>query len=630
MFIKVRLRLRQVKTTVNVLVVLVSVFPINSSEWFSYGADVGSSHYSELKQIDKANVSKLIERWRWKVDDPSPKKAWPTVAGDFQATPISNKGIIFVPTPLNRVVALNADTGIKSWEFDPHTYLRGPILSSVGSIQRGLAIWTAGPKHQSRIISGARMDLWALALDTGIPIQSFGHNGKVDVSSHLKRKGRLVGASMTSPPLVVGDIIIAGYSVSDMLRGYADTTGEVLAFDVVTGALRWKFETVKYGATWSKGKFSKLNDGHVNVWAPISADSKLGLVYLPVSAPGNDYFGGARLGDNLYSDSLVCLDIATGKKKWSFQTVHHDLWDYDLASAPILADGLTGGSQSHGVIQLTKSGFIYAFDRSTGKPLSTIVEREVSQSVIPGEVSSRTQPFVLDWPVLCEQGFDLSKVIDSTLKLSQQASKLIAGFKLGPLFTPPSVEGTISMPGVFGCVNWGGGAYHAARGILVVKTSQIASLLKVVPVSSDNGNAVYAHIGDSDVSMEQGFPISKPPYGELIAIDINSRTVIWRVPAGDWPFIRQHPLGKGVKFPKRLGSPGRSGPIVTSTGLVFAGNGDSALRAYSLESGVELWSSQLGADTHGTPMTCRARSGNQMIIVAAGQGTTSELIAFSL
>jgi len=438
-----------------------------TDEWNSYGGDIGSQHCSRLRQIDSANVKDLKLRWVWKPSEMQLVSGREIKVGPFQATPIVVGNLLIFPTPLNRVVALNSETGAIVWTFDPRSYEKVPLITSMGFIHRGVAMWRGTSKEGPRIYFNSRQRLWALNLQDGTPIKTFGGGGSIDLARNLRRPGKPWFVNSTSPPIIIGGVLIVGHCVSDIGNYKTDTTGEVQAFDVLDGHTLWKFNTVLDDGSWSKGTAPWLNDGHTNVWGPLSGDESQNAVFVPVSAPGSDHYGGARIGDNQLSDSIISLDVRTGRRRWSFQTVKHDLWDYDLAAAPIVADLKSGRGSKPLVIQLTKTGFVFVFDRISGRPLWPISEIRTPSSDVPGESAARSQPTTTAIDPLCRQGFGSGDVIDLSSALKKAAILRISRYRTGKLFTPPSLQGTVSMPGIFGCVNWGGGAFWPERGMLI-------------------------------------------------------------------------------------------------------------------------------------------------------------------
>jgi len=419
-----------------------------------------------------------------------------------------------------------------------------------------------------------------------------------------------------------------------------DPPGDVRAFDARTGRRVWAFHTIPQRGelgndTW--GDESWKFTGHTNVWAPMTLDAERGLVYLPVSTPSNDFFGGRRPGTNLFAESLVCLDAATGVRKWHFQIIHHGLWDYDNPSPPNLVTIRPNGKTIDAVVQLTKQGYAYVFDRVSGEPVWPIEERSVPPSDVEGEHAWPTQPIPVKPPAFTEQGVTLDDAFDATPELQAAAQAEMRKFRMGPVFTPPSVQGTLQRPGIIGGANWGGAAFDAETGVLFVKTSNQAHIARVGKPDRSPSNplasevdADYTRVGSTNAEFMNGIPLLKPPYGHVVAIDLNRGEIKWRVPFGDMPSLRRHPALKDVTLPAQLGVPGAPGLIATKGGLLFVGGGDAALHALDMATGAELWRAPLKQRTNGTPMTYRTKAGRQFVVVATGQGEEATLVAFAL
>jgi quinoprotein glucose dehydrogenase len=376
----------------------------------------------------------------------------------------------------------------------------------------------------------------------------------------------------------------------------------------------------------------------------MSLDAERGLLYLPVSTPSNDFYGGARKGDNLFAESLVCLDARTGRRRWHYQLVHHGVWDYDLPTAPLLVTMEWSGRRLDAVVQLTKQGFAFVFDRETGQPVWPIDERPVPESDVPGERLAPTQPFPTRPAPFAKQGFGEDDLVDWTPELRRLALEAVRPYRMGPIYTPPSLEGTIMMPGIIGGAGWGGGAFDPVTGRLYVKASNSPALIRLHrPPPSDTVRAEFAferglNLRWPVLSAEDsarlggrpnGLPLFKPPYGTLTAIDLTSGDHAWQVPAGDMPEVRQHPLLRGLQLPQ-LGVTGSPGPMVTAGGLVFLTGGGSVLYAHDAETGVVLWQSDLGANGYANPMTYAARDGRQYVAIATGSGENAVLKVFAL
>ncbi|HVX38420.1 MAG TPA: PQQ-binding-like beta-propeller repeat protein [Gemmatimonadaceae bacterium] len=614
-------------------------------EWPAYGGDPGSMKYSTLTQIGRDNVSGLQKVWEWATGEVATTNP-PSRTGSFEGTPLMLGDTLFLSTSYNRVVALDANTGRELWAYDPKVYASGQPSNGTGYVHRGVATWSDG--HQRRIFLNSRWNLIALDAATGTPIRSFGDTGVVDLTKQLARNGTPVNRlhyTETSPPVVWHDLVIVGNGVADRIIYPNDPPGDVQAFDVKSGKRVWSWSPIPRGphddgaASWQNDSWKTA--GHTNVWAPFSVDERRGLVYLPVSTPSNDWYGGARPGDDLYAESIVCLNARNGKRVWSFQTVHHGLWDYDLPAAPVLGTVRVNGDARDIVAVPAKTGFLFVFDRVSGKPIWPIVEKAVPPSDVPGEKAAQSQPVPTKPAPFARQGFGFGDLIDFTPAIRARALDAIKEYRLGPLFTPPSMGGTIVMPGAIGGSGWGGGAFDPATGMLYIKATNSPALYKIYqPAKSDTVDAAYtadlAHSGlrvtfpaDSGARIPP-LPINKPPYGTLAAIDLNTGEIAWNVPIGDTPSIRNNPLLKGVALPPLLGVAGSPGPIVTAGGLVFLTGGGATLYAVDSNSGRVLWSAPLGQNGYATPMTYRTAAGKQFVVVATGGASGAKLVAFAL
>jgi quinoprotein glucose dehydrogenase len=618
--------------------------------WPYYAADQAATHYSPLSDINRDTVRRLAVAWEWRPnEDVLPQ--FGTRPGNFQNTPLMIDNVLYVSTPYNRVVALDADTGKELWAFDPKAYEAGQPPNGTGFVHRGVAAWRDG--RQARIFLNSRSRLFALDASTGEPIASFGVKGVVDLTAGLRRPVRADHYTNTSPPVVYRNLVIVGNGVGDRLVYKGDPPGDVRAFDARTGKQVWRFNTVpdpgEFGAdTWA-GESARTM-GHTNVWAPMSLDEPRGLLYLPVGTPSNDWYGGDRHGANLFGESLVCLDAATGARKWHFQIVRHGLWDYDPPAAPNLVTITVGGRRVDAVVQLTKQGFAFVFDRVTGRPIWPIEDRPVPPSDVPGESAWPTQPVPTRPAPFTPQGMTPADVFDLTPELKAAALAELGKYRLGPLYTPPSREGTFTRPGVIGGANWGGGAFDPVTGLLYFKVSHQPAVMRVVapdrspanPRASEVDASLVGDVGGgtsfvpaSPSDMGPGgrmppLPIVKPPYGEVVALDLTSGDIAWRAPVGDAPQVRNHPLLKGVALPERLGVAGAPGAIVTRGGLVLIGGADTGLNAFDASTGALVFRLDLGRRTTGTPMTYRSRSGRQFVVIATGAGREATLVGVAI
>jgi quinoprotein glucose dehydrogenase len=615
-------------------------------EWPVYGGDPGGMRYSTLTDVNRDNVSRLTRAWTWATGElPIPQTDSTKAArpGTFQATPLMVNDTLYLSTPYNRVVALDASTGRQLWRFDPGAHAYGQPSNGTGFVHRGVALWTDG--RERRVFINSRWRLIALDAATGKPIPSFGANGEVDVTTGLGWKVNPLHYTNTSPPVIWGDLVILGNGVGDRLMYRQDPPGDIQAFDARTGRRVWRFRTVpepgEYGNdTWRDDSWRFT--GHTNVWAPFTVDSARGLLYLPVGTPSNDWYGGRRKGENLFGESVLCLDARTGRRVWHFQVAHHGLWDYDLPAPPNVVTIRRPGGPVDAVIVPTKQGFLFAFNRVNGEPLWPIEERSVPKSDVPGEESWPTQPFPTRPAPVSRQGFTLDDVIDFTPALRDSARSVASRYRMGPIYTPPSMEGTITVPGSIGGVGWGGGAYDPETNTLYVKASNTPTLWRIVKrdAPSDTVDFDYApDLGNSSIGVRvpgpsgertPALPINKPPYGTLTAIDMATGAFRWQVPIGDSPDVRGHPALRGVTLPPMLGVSGAPGGMVTRGGLVFLSGGGSTLYAVDTRDGGVRWSIDLGQRAYANPMTYRTRNGTQFVVIATGSGAGASLQAFSL
>jgi quinoprotein glucose dehydrogenase len=629
-----------------------------AGEWRTYGADLASTRYSPLDQVNAANFESLEVAWRFKTDNLGPRPEF-----NFQSTPLMAGGVLYTTAGSRRaVVALDAATGEMKWLHSLDEGDRGREAPRQLS-GRGLAYWSDG--RSARIIyvtPGYRM----IALDaaTGHRIPSFGDDGIVDLKLEMDQVMDLVtgDVGLHAAPLVVGDIIVVGaaHTVGSQPISRRNEKGYVRAYDVRTGKRLWIFHTIpqegEFGfETWEQG--SEEYTGNTGVWGQMSADPELGLVYLPTEMPTGDYYGGHRPGKSLFSDSLVAVDLKTGERRWHYQFIEHDIWDWDLPCAPILADVTIDGRVRRIVAQPSKQGWLYVFDRETGEPIWPIEERAVEPSDVPGERANPTQKFVTKPPAFENQGVSIDDLIDFTPELRAEAVKLASRFKLGPIFTPPVVsrfEGplaTLMLPNATGGANWQGGSLDPETGTFYIFTNTQVSAIGLVPGSDRPGEPsdmryVLGQARNPEnpkappVSTDvRGLPLIKPPYGRITAIDLNRGELMWQVPHGETPDnVRNHPLLKGRTIP-RTGRQGRIGTLVTKT-LLIAGEGGTVtlpdgrrgamLRAYDKATGEEVGAVSMPAGQTGSPMTYLLDGRQYIVLAISGPGFPGELIAFRL
>ena len=627
-----------------------------NGEWRSYGGDLGSTKYSALDEIDATNFDDLRIAWRWPSADASLdldalREQIPLVSlRGFQATPLMVDGRLYLSTALSQAAAVDAGTGETVWVHDPKAYLGGVPPHPFRS--RGVAYWTDG--RQARIFWGTS-DGYLLAVDagTGQPVLDFGDNGRVDLTLGIPRATRgetnylgrnLLGVA--SPPIIAHDVVVTPTIISDYVTRREAPPGWLKGIDARTGDTKWMFRSVPQADDF--GVDTWLNEswrysGNVNVWSLLSADDELGYVYLPTGTATSDYYGGHRLGDNLFAESLVALDIETGQRMWHFQAVHHGVWDFDFPAAPNLIDITVDGRSVQAVAQVSKQGFTYVFDRVTGDPVWPIEERPVAtDSDLDGEVLSPTQPFPTKPPPFEYQGVSIDDLVDFTPEIRAMAVEAVKNFRLGPLFTPPmlsvegGLQGTIQRPHIAGGASWTGAATDPESGLLYVPSENRLSVLKYyTPDPAEGGNLRYTQ-GPFDSGtlpvMPQGLPLFKPPYSRMTAIDLNTGEHAWMQPNGDGDRLRNHPLLRDLEL-EPLGGEGHGGPVLTKTLLVSAlsaggSDGGPRLVARDKTTGEIVGSVDLPAGAIGTPMTY-LHEGTQYIALTIG-GEVPELIALSL
>ena len=626
-----------------------SATPATPLGWPVSVGDAGAQRYSSAAQITPANVGALEPAWSWATGErervlPSGETVGPD---KFQATPLAIGDTLILSTPFNRVVALDGRDGRLLWSFDPDAPSWGLISNDhAGFVHRGVATWVGD--GQRRVFLPTRWELLALDAATGALIDEFGDGGRVDLAADLRWPADRLQLGNTSPPAVWRDRVIVGGAIGDNIIADRDPPGAVQAFEARSGERLWRWDPVPAadapeGSTWGGDSLDRT--GHANVWTTMTVDTARGLIYVPVSAASNDWYGGRRPGDNLYTQSLVCLDAATGELVWYRQLVHHDLWDYDQASPPVLVAVDRDGAEIDAVFVAGKTGFLYAFERTTGEPLWPLEERAVPATTVPDEEVSPTQPQP-SWPEpFARQGFTTDDLVDFTPELRARAEALVAPFRLGPIFTPPSLEGTVVSPGWIGGAGWGAVAIDPERQRLYVKASNSPVLGRLVatgdslryrldPGPSDPGAPLRLELqGERRWIVRREWnaplPVWKPPYGTLSAYDLGTGERLYTVTLGDTPWLRDHSVLRDLDLPP-LGVQGAPGPVATASGLLFVTGGGDTLYAIDGSDGGVLWSAPLGRMGYSNPMTYVGSDGRQYVVVATGLGEDAHLQAFVL
>lgn len=620
----------------------------SQGEWLQFGGDVANTKYSPLDQIDRSNFAELTIAWRWHPDIQQRVAEADTRVepGQFKPTPLMVDGVLYLATAVSQVVALDAGSGEMIWSFDPESYKAGRP-ANVGFQHRGVAYWSDGDDRRIFITTHDRR-LIAVNADTGEIYPDFGDNGSVDLEGSLGRKVNRRNITHSSPPGICRDTVVVGSIVFDGGRSQKSPPGHIRGFDARTGEMKWIFHSIpqqgEFGVeTWQNESWKYT--GSCNVWSMFAADEELGYVYMPTSTPTNDMYGGHRLGDNLFAECLVCVDAETGERIWHFQAVHHGLWDYDFPTAPNLVDVTVDGKPIKAVAQVSKQGFCYVFDRVTGEPLWPIEERPVASSSIPGEVAAATQPFPTKPAAYERQGFSQDDLIDFTPELKAKALAAVKDLAMGPLFTPPTFQGTLGLPGAGGGSNWPGAALDPETGILYVPSITSPSLFRVVKPDESRSNLRFITAWFSEGPHQDGIdglPLVKPPYSRVTAIDLNTGDHVWMTPHGDGP--RKHPAIAHLNLPP-LGEPGGiGGPLVTKT-LLFVSQRASGrpgsdavhkLTVFDKQTGEILGTIPLPGRPYGNPITY-LHQGKQYISIAlgggrffGGGGTPPELVAFCL
>ncbi len=617
------------------------------AEWPSYGNDPGSSRYSPLTEITKDNVAHLKVAWTYRTGDMSDgkgtwngQKIWAKTT--FEATPLMTDDTLYIATAFNRIIALDPENGKEKWSFDPKLNRIGYYGDDFTC--RGLAL-RVDPKLQAgqacrKTLYEATLDGRLIAVDAevGKTCDAFGTGGQVMLKTGINLDSGIDHIipgeyHFTSPPAVVGDVVVVGSAINDNDR-VEMPSGVVRGYDARTGALLWSWDPIPRDpadparATWQNGAD---RTGAANVWGPISADPEHDLVFLPTTSPSPDYYGRERKGDDRNADSLVALRASTGKVVWAFQVVHHDLWDYDLPTGPSLIEVQRGGQRIAALAQPSKMGHLFVLNRDTGQPVLPVEERPVPQGGVDGESLSPTQPFPLATPRLVPERLESKDAWGLTPWDRGACRETIAGLRNQGIFTPPSLQGTLQYPGNAGGTNWGGLSFDRSRGLIVVNQSNLPFIAQLIPRSQVQGARThsggmegpweYAPMKGTPYVMRRrallsplGLPCNPPPWGTLAAVDSGTGKLRWQVPLGTVRELAPIPMPIG------WGTPTLGGPLTTATGLTFIGaTMDSTFRAFDTETGREIWHTRVPASAVATPMSYRARvGGRQFVVVAAG------------
>jgi quinoprotein glucose dehydrogenase len=604
-------------------------------DWPFYGHDAGGQRDSPLTQITRANVTQLTVAWTFHTGDVADGKDGTPRSG-FEVTPIVVDGTLYLTTPFNRVIALDPETGAQKWAYDP--ILERQEDYGDGLINRGLATWidpatpSGLPCH--RRLFEATLDARLIALDaaTGAPCADFGQHGQISLRAV---PGYRAGwYHMTSPPAVIDGLVIVGSAINDSNRVQMPD-GVVRAFDARSGTLRWSWDPMPPAVTGQSGA--------ANAWSVMTVDAERHLVFIPTGSASPDYYGALRPGDNKWANSVVALHAQTGELAWGFQLVHHDLWDYDTAAPPLVATIRHDGRQVPVVVQGNKTGFLYVLNRETGAPVFPVEERPVSKSDVPGEETSPTQPFPTAPPPVVPQHITADDLWGGDRDACLAA---IRNLRNDGLFTPPSLQGTLVMPGNIGGMTWSGYGFDAARHLLIVDANVLPAKVRIIPRAEFDDRSRRTEDGDYATQAGAPFgmfrrliqgpsdlPCNRPPWGLLTAVDLDAGTIKWQVPLGSMQGFG------GAAAPVAPGSIAFGGPIVTAGGLVFVGGTfDPFLRAFDIETGRELWKGALPAAGHATPMTYQlGPAGRQYVVIAAGghakireEPVGDALVAFAL
>ena len=622
-------------------------------EWRSYASDAGSTKFTNLSQIHGDNFGELEIAWTWASIDGEldlegllGSAAEDISFGRLQATPLMIEGVLYMITALNQVAALDATSGELLWSFNPQAYLSGYSISPLGYHHRGVAYWSDG--KESRILFATNDGyLHSLSADSGVPDPSFG-GGRLDMTEGIPRADRelvdysgAVPLGTVSPPVVIGDVLVVNQITSNRPHYKERPPTWVRGYNIRTGELIWTFHTIPQGGefgveTWQEESWRYTGNG--GVWTQMSADLELGYVYLPTEAPTNDYYGGHRPGDNLFTQSVVAVNALTGERVWHFQMIHHGLWDYDTPAAPNLMNIDVDGREIRALAQVTKQGWAYVFDRATGVPVWPMPELPVPEGMIPGERTSPTQPFPTKPPAFAVQGLTEEDLIDFTPELKAEALEIINNYVYGPIFTPASLpdesagkRGTIFVPSAGGGANWPGAGFDPETGVLFVPATNGAFTPYMGTLPEDESNFRYYRLQNRGVVGPRGLPLLKPPYSTITAFDMNKGEILWQVPNGDkMARVEEHPDLEGIDLPP-LGGGGRHPVLVTSTLLIHGqdmGYGPNLI-ARDKATGEELARIELSGAPQSAPMSY-AVDDRQYIALGVNDAPNPKLVVFAL
>ena len=619
-----------------------------SGDWRHHGGNHRSDKYSPLDQVNGSNFALLEVAWRYRSPDLDlPEElAYPT--GDYRAVPLVIDGVMYVNSNHGLISALDPVTGEEHWVFDPKSYEYGPPLFSPLQT-RGIEYWTDG-NIERLFIATAGKQLVSVDIETGQPDPNFGDDGYVDLRENFGRfEFEMNNITHGAPPIAVGSTVVVGSKIYDFSMYNRSPPGHVRAYDAYTGQFKWRFNTIPQAGefgneTWENDSWRVA--GNTNVWTYMSADEEAGIVYLPTSTPTNDYWGGFRLGENLFAESIVALDVETGERVWHFQTVHHGVWDYDVASAPNLVDIIVDGRPIKAVAQVSKTAFTYVFDRITGEPVWPIEERPVEPSTIPGERLHPTQPFPTKPAPFDRQGISEEDLIDFTPEIAAAARELAEEFVLGPIFTPPIVRGsngkrsTFVVPGAGGGANFPGATVDPETGIIYIPSVTRPHGMSLIPPPDDTSDWPYIIQMDRQVGPF-GLPLLKPPYRRITAIDLNTGEHVWQIPFGKGP--ANHPMLEHLNLPP-MGSVyndvvAEGGVLITKTLLIsYLAQKDeihpeahgSILVAHDKMTGELLGEVLVDQRLHGPPMSYQVDGKQYIAIAGGGRDNDNELLVFSL